>query len=142
VKKALSGCARWKFKKARASASEAETWGIQQPGNASAPKQGETSTETSKRPRSENSTPTEMARTPERTRDFSEPGTYKEALTIIKITILKETYPEDKLNDDNQTYFWRSWERCYVGLSMRTTTPKVLQARERRIFLQMRRRTV
>jgi hypothetical protein len=42
VKKALSGCARWKLKKAKARASEAETGGIQQPGNASVPKQGET----------------------------------------------------------------------------------------------------
>jgi hypothetical protein len=45
-----------------------------------------------------------MARTPKRPRDFSEPGTYKEALTNIKIAIFKETYPEDKLNEDDQTY--------------------------------------
>jgi hypothetical protein len=55
AKKALSGCARRKLK-TRARASEAGTGGIQQPGNASVPKQGETS----KRPRSEGSTPTEM----------------------------------------------------------------------------------
>jgi hypothetical protein len=46
AKKALSGCARRKLKKAQARASEAGTGGIQQPGNASAPKQEETSTET------------------------------------------------------------------------------------------------
>jgi hypothetical protein len=58
AKKALSGCARRKLKKARARASEAETGGIQQPGNESAPKKGETSAKTSKRPRSDGSTPT------------------------------------------------------------------------------------
>jgi hypothetical protein len=91
VKKALSGCARWKHKKARARASEAETGGNQQPGNVSAPKQVETSAKTSKRPRSEGSTPTETARNPKRPRDLSGPGTYKEALTNIKIAIFKET---------------------------------------------------
>jgi hypothetical protein len=32
------------------------------------------------------------------------PGTYKEALTNIKIAIFMETYPEDKLNEDDQNY--------------------------------------
>jgi hypothetical protein len=75
AKKGLSGCARRKIKKARARASEAETGGIQQPGNASAPRQGETSAKTAKRPRSEGSTPTETARDPKRPRDLSGPGT-------------------------------------------------------------------
>jgi hypothetical protein len=69
-----------------------------------APKRGETSTKTSKRPRSEGSTPTETARDPKRPRDLSGPGTYKEALTNIKIAIFKESYPEDKLNEDDQKY--------------------------------------
>jgi hypothetical protein len=64
AKKAVSGCAIRKLKKAIARASEAETGGIQQPENASAPKQGENSTKASKRPRSEGSTLTEMARDP------------------------------------------------------------------------------
>jgi hypothetical protein len=51
MKKVLSGCARQKLKKAKARASEAGTGGIHQPGNAGAPKQGETLTETLKRPR-------------------------------------------------------------------------------------------
>jgi hypothetical protein len=38
AKKALSGCSRWRLKKARARASEAGTAGIQQPGNAGIPK--------------------------------------------------------------------------------------------------------
>jgi hypothetical protein len=42
AKTVMSGCARWKLKKARAKASEAGTGGSQQPGNAGAPKQGET----------------------------------------------------------------------------------------------------
>jgi hypothetical protein len=70
VKKALSGCARQKLKKARAWASKAGTGGIQQLGNAGVPKQGETPTETLKRPRSEGSTPTEMARAPKWPRDL------------------------------------------------------------------------
>jgi hypothetical protein len=48
-KKALSGCTRRKLKKAKARASKAGTGGFQQPGNAGAPKHGETSTETLKR---------------------------------------------------------------------------------------------
>jgi hypothetical protein len=35
-------------------------------------------------------------------RDSKVPGTNKEALTNIKIAILRETYPEDKLNEDDQ----------------------------------------
>jgi hypothetical protein len=45
-----------------------------------------------------------LGSTPHYTNYFSEPGTYKEALTNIKIAIFKETYPEDKLNEDDQTY--------------------------------------
>jgi hypothetical protein len=103
VKKAWSGCARRKLKKASARASEAGTGGIQQPGNVGAPKQGETSTETFQRPRSEGSTPTETARSPKKKpRDSSGSGTYKETLTNIKIAIFRETYPEDKLTEDDQ----------------------------------------
>jgi hypothetical protein len=90
VKKALSGCARRKLKKAKARASEAGTGGIQQQGNADAPKQRETSTETLKWPRSEGSTPTKTARPPKRPRDSRGPETYKEVLTNIKIAIIKE----------------------------------------------------
>jgi hypothetical protein len=50
----------------KARASEAGNGGIQQPGNAGMPKQGETSTEALKRPRSEGNTPTEMARAPKK----------------------------------------------------------------------------
>jgi hypothetical protein len=45
VTKAFSGSARRKLKKTKATASEGGTGGIQQPGNAGALKQGETSTE-------------------------------------------------------------------------------------------------
>jgi hypothetical protein len=47
-------------------------------------------------------TPTEMARDPKMPKDLSGRGTYKEALTNIKIAISKESYPEDKLNEDDQ----------------------------------------
>jgi hypothetical protein len=70
VKEDLSGCARRKLKKAKARASEAGTGDIQQPGNAGVPKQGETSTEPLKRPRSEGSTPTETATALKRPRDL------------------------------------------------------------------------
>jgi hypothetical protein len=77
-----------KKKKTRARASKAGTGGIQQPGNASMPKQGETLTKTSERPELQ-----------------KDPGTLvSKALTNIKIAIFKETYPEDKLNEDDQTY--------------------------------------
>jgi hypothetical protein len=102
AKKALSGCARRKLKRVKARASEAETGGIQQVGNASAPKQGESFTKTPKRPRSEASIPIETARPPERPRDSSGPGYYKEALTNIKISTFKETYPEDMLTEHDQ----------------------------------------
>jgi hypothetical protein len=102
AKKALSGCARQKLKKAKAKSSEAGTGGIQQPGNASATKQVETPTETPKRPRSEGSTPTEMVRPPKRRRDCKGPGNDKEALTNIKVAIFKVTYPEDKVTENDQ----------------------------------------
>jgi hypothetical protein len=76
AKKELSGCARRKLKKAKAKSSEAGTGGIQKPGNVSATKQGETSTKTPKRPRSEGSTPTETSRPPKRPRDCKGPGNY------------------------------------------------------------------
>jgi hypothetical protein len=94
----LSECARWKLKKA----CEAGTRAIQQPGNASAPKQGETSTETPRRPRSDDSTPTKTTRPPKRPRDSSGPGNYNEALTNTKIAIFEETYPEDKRTEHDQ----------------------------------------
>jgi hypothetical protein len=103
AKKALSGCVTRKLKKAKARASEAGIGGVQKPGNAGAPKQGEPPTETHKRPRSEGSTPKETARAPKRPSYSTGPGTYKEALTNIKIAIFKETYPADKLNEDDQT---------------------------------------
>jgi hypothetical protein len=66
AKKALSVCARWKLKRARLRASKAGTGGIQQPGNAGAHKQGETSTETLKRPSSVGIIPMKMARSSKR----------------------------------------------------------------------------
>jgi hypothetical protein len=102
AKKALSDCARRKLKKAKARASKARIGGIQQPGNASAPKQGETSTGNPKKLRSDSSSCTETARPPKRPRDSSGPGNYKEALTNTKITIFKETDSEVKLTEHNQ----------------------------------------
>jgi hypothetical protein len=99
AKKALYACAVRKLKKAIARSSKARTGGMQQPGSASVPKQEETSTGTPKKVRSEGSTPTETATSPKIPRDSSKPGAYKEALTIIKIAIFKETYPEDTLTE-------------------------------------------
>jgi hypothetical protein len=100
----LSGCARRKFEKARAKASEGGSGGIQQSRNTGACKQGEPPTETLIRPRSEGSTRTETARAPKTPKDSKGPGTYKEAPTNIKIAIFRETYPEDKLTEDDQNY--------------------------------------
>jgi hypothetical protein len=102
AKKALSGCARQKLRKTNARASKAGTGDIQQQGNAGVHKQEKTSTKTLKRSRSEGSTPTETARAPKRPRDSSRPGTYKEAMTNIKIAIFRKAYPEDKLTEEDQ----------------------------------------
>jgi hypothetical protein len=48
--------------------------------------------------------PYRRGRAPKRLRDLSGPGNYKEALINIKIAIFKETYSEDKLNEDDQSY--------------------------------------
>jgi hypothetical protein len=127
AKNALSGCARRKLKKARARASEAITGGIQQPGNADAPKQSETSTEILKTPRSEGSTPTKTARPPKIPWDSRGPGTYKEVLTNIKIAIFKEAYPEDKLTKRPEDYPRGTGKGVAWDSFRRTTTPKVLQ---------------
>jgi hypothetical protein len=68
AKTRLSGCARRKLKKAKAS--QAGTGGTQQPGNDGMPKQGEAPTGASKRPRSQESTPTEWVKPPKRPRDL------------------------------------------------------------------------
>jgi hypothetical protein len=62
------------------------------------PKKGEPPTEASKKPRSERSTPREQVR------HRKGPGTYKEALINIKITIFKTNYLEDKLTEDDQDH--------------------------------------
>jgi hypothetical protein len=68
VRTKLSGCAKWKLKKAKAS--QAGTEGIQQPGIVGMPTQGQTPTGTSKRPRPAGSTPTERVRPPRRPGDI------------------------------------------------------------------------
>jgi hypothetical protein len=85
----------------KAKASQAGTRDTQQPGNVGIRKQGETSTRTSKRPRPEDSTPTERVRPPKWPRDSSDPGTYEEVLTDIKITIIQEKHLEDKMTEDD-----------------------------------------
>jgi hypothetical protein len=77
------------------------------------PKQGETSTETSKKPSSWDSNPVERIRPPKRPRDSSEPVTYKIELSIMKIALLKENRPQDLLTEDNQDQIL---ERGSVGL--------------------------
>jgi hypothetical protein len=61
----------------------------------------ETLTGPSKRLRSEGSTSAEEIRPPERPKNSSGPGIYKEALTNIQIGFFKEYYPEDKMTEDD-----------------------------------------
>jgi hypothetical protein len=63
------------------------------------PKQGEIPTRTAKRPKPEGSTSTESVRPSKRLGDCSGPGTYKEALTDVKIAVFKENYPKGKLTE-------------------------------------------
>jgi hypothetical protein len=142
VRTKLSGCTRQKLKKAKAS--QAGTRGTQQPGNAGTPKHGETSTRTSKRPKLEDTTPTERARPPKRPRDSSGPGTYKEALTNIKIAIFKENYPEDKLTKDNQDQILDELGRVFCGTPKGEQLPHLrsFKAGGRRIHLCARQPTV
>jgi hypothetical protein len=83
---------------------QAGTGGTQQPGNKGVPKQGETLTRTSNRPRLQGRTPTKRVRPPKRPRKSSGPGTYKDALTNINIAIFKENHPEDKLTENEQDH--------------------------------------
>jgi hypothetical protein len=59
-----------------------------------------------------------MARPPKRLSDSSGPGTYKEALTNIKIAIFKETYPEDKLTEDEQDSILEEMGRVLRGTTI------------------------
>jgi hypothetical protein len=113
AKAKLSGCARRKLKKAKAS--QAGTRGTQQLGNGGMPKQGETPTEASKEPRSDGSTPTEQVGPAKRPGDSRGPETYREALTNIKIAIFKENYPEDKLTEDEQEHTLKELGRVFRG---------------------------
>jgi hypothetical protein len=83
------------------------------------PKQGETLTGTSNRPRPEGSIPTKGS-------DLQKsPGTYKEALTNTKIAILKENHHKDKLTENEQDHnleagkgvSWNSKRRCLPPLT-------------------------
>jgi hypothetical protein len=98
---ALSGCTKRKLKKAKARASEADTGGIQQPGNASMLKQGKTSTETPKKPRSEDNTATKTG---------THPKWLRESMEHDQDNILEEL-GRGVASDSN----------------MRTTKPKILQ---------------
>jgi hypothetical protein len=130
AKKALSGCTRRKLKEARARASEAGTRGIQQPGNAGTPKQGGTSTETIRRPRSEGRTPTETARAPKRPTDFRGPEIYKEALTSTKIAVFRETYPEDKQTENDQNFILKKLGRVLRGTPIELPRPRSYRLEE------------
>jgi hypothetical protein len=57
-----------------------------------------------------------MIRTPKRPRDLKGPDSYAEALTNIKIGIFKETYPEEKLTEDDQDSILEILGGCCVGL--------------------------
>jgi hypothetical protein len=96
VRKAFSGAARRRLKKAKAEASVARTGGTQQPGHAHSYKKGETPTGTPKRPRMEVNPPTV------RSQPQKGPGTYKEALTSFKVAIFRETYSEDKITEEDR----------------------------------------
>jgi hypothetical protein len=50
----------------------------------------------------EGHTPPGTVRAPKRPRDDKGPGTYKEALTSFKITIFRETYPEDRITEEDR----------------------------------------
>jgi hypothetical protein len=47
--------------------------------------------------------------------DSSGPGTYREALTNIKIAIFKENYPENKLAEDDQDHILDELGRVFHG---------------------------
>jgi hypothetical protein len=113
VKTILSGHARWKLKKARVSQSGAG--GTQQPGKVGMPKHGERQTRPAKRPRPEGSTPSERVRPPKMSRDSRGPGTFKKALTNIRVAIFKKNYPEDKLTEDEQDHIFEELGRVYHG---------------------------
>jgi hypothetical protein len=65
--------------------------------------------------RSEDSSPVEMVRPPKRLWNSSGPGNYKEALTNINIDIFKETYPEDKLTEQDQEIILVELGRVWHG---------------------------
>jgi hypothetical protein len=84
----LSGNARRKL-------SQGSTGGIQQPGHMAIPMTGGDLTKIHKRPRSKGSNPSDTANPSKKPRDFTEPRTYREALTKVRIAILKENCPEE-----------------------------------------------
>jgi hypothetical protein len=57
----------------------------------------------------------EKVRPLKRPRDSWGPGTYKEALTNVKIAILKENYPEEKLTEDEQDLILEELGRVVRG---------------------------
>jgi hypothetical protein len=79
------------------------------------PKQGNSSTETLKRIRSEDSTPTERAGPSRRPRDSMGPGSFKKALTSAKIAIFKETYTKDTITKHDQDIILEELDKALRG---------------------------
>jgi hypothetical protein len=125
VKTKLSGFTKWKPNKAKAGQVGK---GIQHLGNLGTPKQGETPTSTSERPKPEGSTPTErIIRLLKNSMGSRVPDTHEEVLTSIKIssrkTIMKTGLQRMNSHHPQSIVLGVPW-----GSKKRTATPEVLHA--------------
>jgi hypothetical protein len=93
AKKALSRCTRRRLKKSKSKGKRSSNQEMQV-------RQSREKLQT-KHPRGQGQRAVPPQKWPELQKG---PGTYKEAPTNIKIAIFRETYPEDKLNEDDQNY--------------------------------------
>jgi hypothetical protein len=100
-KKALSGCARWKLKKAKARANKQELGAFSNQEMQAHSSRGNPY-QNPQEAKVGGQYPYRNGQSSKKTQGLLGPVTYKETLTNIKIDIFRETYPEDKLIEDDQ----------------------------------------
>jgi hypothetical protein len=110
-----------------AGASQDSTGGIQQLRHVAIPKTEGPHIKTPKWPKSDGSTPTDTVNSSKKPKGFTGPGIYREALTNVRIAILKENYPQDRLSKEDQVLILAKTTGILNNTQGRTPATQILQ---------------
>jgi hypothetical protein len=105
-----------------AGATQGSTGGIQQLRHVAIPH-----TKTPKWPKSDGSTPIDTVNSSKKPKGFTGPGIYREALTNVRIAILKENYPQDRLSKEDQELILAKTMGILNNTQGRTPATQILQ---------------